>query len=188
MTQKRRGTPHSVNCECPQCHTLAKQRSRVRTRVVQRLTAVNWELLFSKLISGLLIAIVIFLAGAAVGHKIGLDDGYGWQASSSIGFHIKPNVSTFPEMVYWTGNQTIGGYTFVLGTDQHPVLSGTTTGYAPPGGPIYIESNRRLIDIYETCVHERLHRTHPLAPHRWIYDVQDRVVDETCLKLIHRLG
>ena len=42
--------------------------------------------------------------------------------------------------------------------------------------------------MYEACVHERLHQHAKLVPHRWIYDVEQRVVDDTCLKLLYRLG
>lgn len=117
----------------------------------------------------------------AVGYKLGMDDGYGWQATSSIGFHVEPATDRFPTYVHRTGNYTIDGYTFVVATDSHPELAGDRVGYAPVGDPIYIETGRSLTDVYETCVHEKLHRTHPSAPHNWIYDVEDRVVDEMCL-------
>lgn len=184
---QRNGT-HRRNCQCPQCRT---DSAETGGGVLNR----DWTLLGYKVSNGFLLVLVIVLllvivaaAGVAVGYKLGMDDGYGWQATANIGFHVTPTSDQFPTYVYWTGNQTIDGYTFVLGTDQHPQLTGSTTGYAPPGGPIYIESERRLVDVYETCVHEKLHRTHPSAPHRWIYEVEDQVVDETCLKLVHAIG
>lgn len=180
----RNGT-HRRNCRCPQCTRRGSDGQHGR----------NWTLLGYKastiLLLGLVVALLLVgaaIVGGAVGYKLGLDDGYGYQATSSIGFHVTPNASQFPTYVYRTGNLSIGGYTFVLGTDRLPELSGTTTDYAPPGGPIYIETDRRLVDVYESCVHEKLHRTHPGAPHRWIYDVQSPVVDDTCLKLIHKIG
>ena len=126
--------------------------------------------------------------GCRTGGRLQAGDGYGWQATSSIGFHVQPATDRFPTYVHGTGNYTIDGYTFVVATSSHPKLAGDTVGYAPPGGPIYIETGRTVPDVYETCVHEKLHRTHPSAPHNWIYDVEDRVVDETCLKLLYDLG
>lgn len=175
---------HRLNCQCPQC---TGQRSRQKAG--RDSTLLGYKLSTSLLLGLVVALLLVVTAGGAgaIGYKLGMDDGYGWQATSNIGFHVKPNSTTVPTYVMWTGNLSVGGYTFLLGTDRQPELAGRTTGYAPPGGPIYIESNRRLIDVYETCVHEKLHRTHPSAPHRWVYDVQDRVVDETCLKLLHKI-
>lgn len=184
----RRNGNHRRNCSCPQCRTDS-------AGAAGGVLDWDWTLLGYKMSNALLLGLVIALlvvvtatAALAVGYKLGMDDGYGWQATANIGFHVTPTSDQFPTYVYWTGNQTIDGYTFVLGTDQHPQLTGSTTGYAPPGGPIYIETGRTVPDVYETCVHEKLHRTHPSAPHRWIYDVEGRVVDETCLKLLYELG
>ena len=177
---------HRRNCECPHCRgdtPTDDGGGRDWTLLRHKLSA--------KLAAGLAIVLLLVLtavASAAVGYKIGMDDRYGWQATSSIGFHVAPTSSRFPLYVTRTGNYTVGGYSFVLGTDQHPKLTGTMVGYAQPGGRIYLETNRRLTKVYETCVHERLHQTHPSAPHNWIYDVEGRVVDETCLKLLYRLG
>jgi hypothetical protein len=184
----RRNGNHRRNCRCPQCRT---DSAGATGSVLDR----NWTLLGYKLSNAFLLGLVIVLllgivaaAGVALGYKLGMDDGYGWQATSSIGFHVQPSTDRFPTYVYSTGNYTIDGYTFVVATSRHPKLAGDTVGYAPPGGPIYIETGRTVPDVYETCVHEKLHRTHPSAPHNWIYDVEDRVVDETCLKLLYDLG
>ena len=172
----RKNGAHRWNCRCPNC---TGQRSGQDA-------GWNWTLLGYKLSNALLLGLVVALLlvvtavfSMAVGYKWGMDDGYGWQATSSIGFHVKPDSSTFPTYIHRTGNYTIGGYTFVVATNSHPKLAGDTVGYASPGGPIYIETGRTVPDVYETCVHEKLHRTHPRAPHRWIYNVEDRVVDET---------
>lgn len=176
---------HRTDCRCPQC---TGQRPRQQA-------GRDWTLLGYKASTTVLAALTVILllvvtaAGSlALGYKLGMDDGYGWQATSNIGFHVAPDAGRFPTTVTATGNYTIDGYTFVVAPTTHPRLTGNTVGYAAIGGPIYIETNRRLTDVYETCVHEKLHRTHPSAPHRWIYDVESRVVDDACLKLLYRLG
>ena len=184
----RRNGNHRGNCSCPQCRTDG-------AGMVGGVLDLDWTLLGYKLSNAFLLGLVVTLllilvavAGIALGYKLGMDDGYGWRVTSSIGFHVQPATDRFPTYIHATGNYTIDGYTFVVATSRHPKLAGDTVGYAPPGGPIYIETGRTVPDVYETCVHEKLHRTHPSAPHRWIYDVEDRVVDETCLKLLYELG
>lgn len=181
----RRNGTHRRNCRCPQCTGHEADQN----------DGWNWQLIGCKFSIAVLLILVIGLllvvtaaGGLAIGYKLGMDDGYGWQATSDIGFHVTPNATTFPTYVYGTGNYTVDGYTFVVASDRHPKLAGDLVGYAEPGGPIYIETPSTVTDVYETCVHEKLHKTHPTAPHRWIYDVEDRVVDETCLKLLYELG
>jgi hypothetical protein len=157
--------------------------------------AIDWKTLGLKLygniaaaIACLLLTVLVATATGLAGYKLGLDDGYTWNQRQQPGLHFAPGGQATATFVSATGNYTIDGVRFHVQRDGPGVLNGSPVGYAALDGDIYIESGRSVPDVYQTCVHERLHQHTRVAPHRWIYDMDSRIVDETCLKLVYRLG
>lgn len=79
----------------------------------------------------------------------------------------------------------------VIMPDDHEEMQGRY-GFYRNSDPdtIYLQYPRDdLIDFYHTCVHEELHmRGIGEEEHSYIYEVEDTIVSENCIKVIKELG
>lgn len=79
---------------------------------------------------------------------------------------------------------TIDGFHLYLQTWRNTTIEGYTTWQ----NDLHIHADQSIRELYNSCVHEKLHNVATDTDHDWIYQQDGSIVDETCLKFLVNLG
>lgn len=128
--------------------------------------------------------IVLLVSGVAMmgvgmyqlGHQEGYEDG-----RKSVDKVVKIGEANIDDV----GAYRVDGFTINLTKgSKHPLLSGRVVGFTNNNKDIWLETNRSAYEIVETCQHEILHNTRENMSHDWIYENEDSVTLEPCIRLL----
>lgn len=121
---------------------------------------------------------------------LGFAGGYMFHSYADSGMY--PDHSEGEIKVDDTGTFEIDGWTINLSNGEQDEVLGDNSavkGYTWRGSDdIVVRSGMSAEQVYTTCVHEKMHgagmRGFYTPEHDYVHDLQDQVVDPTCLKLL----